>query len=566
MFQPLAQFDTQTQKKIILAFRLQTLLVIVALLAFSDSGLLLNSWNTRIVALYLLSNVLLVAVPSRFFNSSTVTAAMLIADVVFVSACIYVSGNAGGDLYLLYFLAIFMAALSRDLRTTVIAAMVVSAVYMWVSSTSSGGPEILSSEFLLRIPLFFVTAFFAGFLANQARQRESEQRKTKQVAKELERELESTRQHEQKVLGEYDDLLFHHQNIMSSIHSGICVIDTDGVVTIFNREAERITGLSAQEVRGQPVARFLVLKPLAAFLSKACSLGRLISSRETVLIPEDGRVIEIGFSTSPLRDQHKRITGAIVTFRDLVEIRRLRDQVQRSEQMAFLGQMTAALASQILEPLQSINTFAKLQCSKTTPSDQFHQFAEVIVKETNKIDSILSQTMVFTGGRVAHEPIDLNDVIRRALTGLQDKLEGRSISITLDLDPDLPLVIGSVLQLQRACSHLIVNALEAINEKGGLRINTHARENEVVSCFADNGPGIPPELWDRVFDPFFTTKTQGLGLGLAVAQKIAADHGGIITLVESSKKGTVFEIGLPAHSPATDGLENLVLTGCRQSG
>jgi PAS domain S-box-containing protein len=548
MFLPFTQYSASSQKKIILAFRLQTLLIIISLLAFSESGLLLNSGTFKIVGLYLISNLLLIMLPSRFFSSSSVTGAMLVADVVFVSACIYFSGNASGDLYLLYFLAIFMAALSRDLRTTVIAAVAVSAVYLWVSSSSMGGSEIFSSGFLLRVPLFFVTAFFAGFLASQARQREAEQRRNRQVTMELSQELEKTKQQEEKTLHEYHDFVFHHENVMSSIHSGICVVNNQGMVTMFNKEAERITGLSAPEVTGKPVARFAVLKPLAAFLTRAYTTGQLCSSRETVLIADDGRVIEIGFSTSPLRSRHRAIAGAIATFRDLVEIKKLRDQVQRSEQMAFLGQMTSTLAQEILDPLRSINTFAKLQCERTNSTDRFHQFAEVIVNETGKINNIVSQTLNFASSDNSVESVDFNDAIQSAVSALRDELGEHSMSVTLDLDPCLPLAMGNSLKLQQICTHLVLNAADAISEDGGLRIGTYADGDSVVAKFTDDGPGVPYELRDKIFNPFFTTKPNATGLGLAVAQKLLTDCGGSIMLLDEPQKGAVFEIRLPSHS------------------
>jgi PAS domain S-box-containing protein len=376
---------------------------------------------------------------------------------------------------------------------------------------------------------------------------------------ELTQELEKRKVQEEKTLDEFHDLKYHHETVVSSIHSGICVVNSQGIVTMFNREAERITGLSAPEVMDRPVARFAVLKPLAAFLARAYTMGQLCSSRETVLISEDGRVIEIGFSTSPLRTRRRTIAGAIATFRDLVEIKQLRDQVQRSEQMAFLGEMASTMAMEILEPLKSINTFAKLQCKSTNSSDRFHQFAEVISNETGRIDEIVSQTLNFTTTNHVVESVDMNEVIQSTVTSLHDKIGDHSMSVTLDLDPYLPLAMGSCLKLQRICSQLILNAAEAINEGGGLRISTHADGDSVVARFADNGPGIPYELRDKIFDPFFTTKGGATGLGLAVAQKLLTDCGGCILLIDGPDEGAVFEVRLTSHAATEQPLEDLAV-------
>jgi two-component system nitrogen regulation sensor histidine kinase GlnL len=547
------QPDAPAQKRIVLAFRLQTVLVICALLAFANGGFLISSQAFKIASVYLVSNIVLIALPARHFKSPLLTGSMLIADVVFVSSCIYLTHDSGGDLYLLYFLAIFMAALSRDLKTTVVAAVVVSTVYLWVTTNSLGLQYVLSSSFLLRVPLFFVTSFFAGFLANQARQREVEQRNARNTASRLEQQLEETRRNEQETLGKYRDLYIHHQNIMASINSGIVVVDGNGTVTILNREAERIVGVDSLEVVGKPASRFSVLKPIADSLAAAQAQGRLSASEEATLLTGEGHTILVGFTTSLLRDQRNVVIGAIAVFRDLTEVSQLRNQVQRSERLAFLGEMAASMAHEIRNPMNSISGFAQLLCEKTSPDDRLHQFAGIIVDETKRIDKIIFQTLHFVkDDSVAFESVDFNEIVNSTITGMQDKLAERSFSVTLDLNPYLPYVMGSAIQLQQVCSNLVTNAMQAVKEKGELRITTDLEDEMVVATFADNGPGVPAEAREKIFNPFFTSKTDGTGLGLAVSQKIITDHGGAINLIGGCRRGAVFEIRLPAHEAAEE--------------
>jgi PAS domain S-box-containing protein len=551
MMLPVGRHEAPTQKKIILAFRLQTVLVVMALLASSNGGLLLGSQAFKIAYLYLASNLLLIAIPSRYFRLPALTGTMLVADVAFVSVCIHLSASAGGDLYLLYFLAIFTAALTRDLKATIVAAIVVSAVYLWVSSTAPGATGVFTSSFLLRVPLFFVTAFFTGFLANQAREREEERRMADMATSELAQQLEQTKRHGEKTLDRYRDLYIHHRNIMTSINSAIVVVDEKGMVSTFNREAERITGLSVQETVGRPAARFAVIKPLADSLALAQSSGKLSSSAEVRLEAEDGRVIPIGFSTSLLRDQGNRVTGAIATFRDLSEINELRGQIQRSERLAFLGEMAVSMAHEIRNPLNSISGFAQLLCERTDPQEQFHQFAEIIVDETKRVDKIVSQTLHFVkDDSIPFESLDFNEVINSTVAGLQDKLAECSMAVTLDLNPYLPYVLGNALQLQQVCANLITNAIQALGGGGEMRITTDLEDGVIRARFADNGPGIPKAIRDKVFNPFFTTKTNGTGLGLAISQKILTDHRGSVGLVDGTGRGAVFEIRLPSHEVA----------------
>jgi len=518
-------------------------------MAFSDKALLIGSTASTVAGIYLLSNALLAVLPGRYFRSSLLTGGILMADVVLVSSCIYLSGHADTDLYLLYFLAILTAALIRDLRATVATAAVVSSVYLLASAASMGLSQVVTSKFLLRIPLFFVTSFFAGYLAKQARMRETERQRAIQATAELEQQLEITKHHERALLDEYRRLYEHHKNIMSSISSGILVTDRNGVVSIFNREAERITGLSASEVVDRALAELPTVAPFDPVIRKTLAGGTTSARDEMTLLVRGERPVPVGFSTSLLRDREGRVTGAIVVFRDLTEIKNLRDKVARSERLAFLGEMAASVAHEIRNPLNSISGFAQLLRERIDQDTRQHKYVQIIVEEAERIDKIIRQTLAFAKDDGASmEPVDLNEVINSMLSGMQDKLTGKSLKITLDLDPYLPPVNGNPLQLRQVCSNLVNNAVQVLNGNGELRITTHLEGDTVVARFEDTGPGIPAELKEKIFDPFFTTKPDGTGLGLALSQKILADHGGDIRIDDAVRRGSAFEIRLPVLS------------------
>lgn len=565
MLLPIAQPEAPAQKKVILAFRLQTVLIVVALLAFNNGAVLLSSLAFKIASIYLLSNVILVAIPARHYKSLLLTGTMLVSDVTFVSACIYFSGTSGGDLFLLYFLAIFMAALTRDLKTTVVVAVIISSVYLWVSLSTLGISQIASPGFLLRIPLFFVTSFFAGFLANQARHTELEQRKEKLATSELRQQLDETKRLEKETLSKYRYLYLQHKNIMTSINSGILVINKEGVITTFNREAENIAALRASDIVGKQAVRYTGLRPLTDKLADAHSTGKLSQSEEAVLTSGKGDLIPIGFTTSLLRDQNNEVAGAIATFRDLSDVKELRSQVQRSERLAFLGEMAASVAHEIRNPLNSISGFAQLLCEKLDAEDRLHKFAEIIVDETTRIEKIVAQTLHFVkDDTIPFESLDLNKVINSTVFSLRDKLASRAISVTLDLNPYLPNIMGNDVQLRQVCTNLLVNAMHALKERGDIRISTNVEGESVIAIFEDSGPGVPKEMREKIFHPFFTTKTNGTGLGLAVSQKIIGDHNGGMKLLNRPGRGGVFEISLPVQESAESPEDYLKVTASAQ--
>ena len=543
--------EASEHKRIVLAFRLQTVLVVLAILSFSNGAILVNSLAFKIAAVYLFSNGVLILVPERHFRSMAFTGTMFVVDVSLVSTCIHLAGSSSGDLFLLYFLAILMAALTRDLRTTVLVALFVSAVYLWASLSSNGMFQVASPEFLLRIPLFFATSFFTGFLANQARQNEIEGQRAKAMAADVRQQLEETKRLEEQTPLKYGHLYQHHENIMTSINSGIVVIDKEGVITTFNREAENITGLSALEVVGRRATRYPRLKSLTDPLVEAYEKGKLKTSEEAVMETGSGPPIAVGFTTSLLRDQDNDIAGAIATFRDLSETKELRDQIKRSEHLAFLGEMAASVAHEIRNPLDSLSGFAQLLRERIEKSDRLHSFAEIIVDETKRIEKIVAQTLHFVkDDTIPFEPVDLNQVITSTAAALQDKLASKSMAATLDLNPHLPHVMGNEVQLRQVCTNLVANAIDATETGGSIRITTTTDGETVKATVEDNGCGVPSEIRENIFNPFFTTKTHGTGLGLAVSHKIVGDHGGTLRLVDKRGKGALFEIELPPFESA----------------
>lgn len=544
----LRQRGAPTEKTIILAFRLQGALVILALLAAGQGAEFLGGIAFQIATLYLASNALMTFIPQRFFRSKYLIGAIVVLDVSFVSMCIYFSGNANNDIYLLYFLAIFIAAMSRDLRTTVIAAIVISGVYVWVSISSLGISETLDSRYLLRIPLFFVTAFFAGFLTNQARQREAQQKKERLTTNKLERQLEKEVTREEEITTLYQKLNRQHQELISSIRTGIIVVDQHSVIATFNAEAERLTGLDAQTVLGHSIDKFLELASIRTEIIGALSSTspQNCSESECELDPKDGRKVKVGVSTSPIFSENGVHAGVIVAMRDMTELGGLRERIRKSERLACLGGTSLCMLRGIREQLKSIIGLASIQCERTDVSDGIHQSAEAILKEIESTDKMVVEAIQFIRrDKKRIDTLDMNEVVQSCVLGLKRDLERRSISANLDLDQYLPVVQGNELQIRQVIIQILLNAIEAVSQNGGIKISTRTVNRQVLCTIEDNGHGIPKVMRKRIFEPLTSTKQGGTGLGLFIARQILDEHGGTIDLKETSDKGSTVEIRLP---------------------
>jgi two-component system, NtrC family, sensor kinase len=142
--------------------------------------------------------------------------------------------------------------------------------------------------------------------------------------------------------------------------------------------------------------------------------------------------------------------------------------------------------------------------------------------------------------------LDLNDAVRDLLDFVRPELVSAGVRLEQKLDPDLPSVIADAAQIRQVLLNVVRNAREAMPSGGAVSVATRTVDGTVAVDVRDTGPGIDPARLARIFDPFFTTKERGTGLGLALAQEIAREHGGELTCVSSPGNGTIFTLRLPA--------------------
>ena len=154
------------------------------------------------------------------------------------------------------------------------------------------------------------------------------------------------------------------------------------------------------------------------------------------------------------------------------------------------------------------------------------------------------------------ELVDLNDVIQKTLTILQHQPLFQNVAIIRQLDPELPPIYGNATRLNQVIMNIVVNAAQAMDGKGRLRITSRTRSNKDINeiSIEDTGPGIKDDLLEKIFEPFFTTKAtgEGTGLGLSVSYAIVKEHKGSIRVTSTSKAGTTFTLKFPVV------MENLI--------
>ncbi|MGQ0720645.1 MAG: sensor histidine kinase [Candidatus Eiseniibacteriota bacterium] len=231
-------------------------------------------------------------------------------------------------------------------------------------------------------------------------------------------------------------------------------------------------------------------------------------------------------------------------------------QLVQSEKMAAFGQLGAGIAHEVKNPLAGILGCAQLSLRKVEEGSRIHRNLTLIEKETRRCQDIVENLLRFARQEKAVlEPTDLNSVLADAAAIVNHQLELDRVKLVLEPSDEHPMVRGSSNQLQQVVVNLLVNAHQAMGERGGTVVAGTSRDpgGTVSIVVRDDGPGIPREIQAQIFEPFFTTKPggKGTGLGLSVSYGIVKDHGGEILLESGSGRGAKFTLRFPAFSPET---------------
>ncbi|WP_243316834.1 sensor histidine kinase [Geothrix paludis] len=286
--------------------------------------------------------------------------------------------------------------------------------------------------------------------------------------------------------------------------------------------------------------RSLVVKPVAALVAGTRRVG-------------EG---DLG-TTIPVSGNHElgELAGAFNTMSQrLAETQR---QLAQADKLASVGRLAAGVAHEINNPLTGVLSYASLLRKRLDGDKDSCDDLDVIVRETVRCRGIIRGLLDFARPTPpARKPMDLNEVVRRAVSVVMTQLSLNQVDLSLDLAPQLPVVHADANQIQQVAVNLLLNAGDAINGEGGtIKLTTRAgAEGSVEMLVQDNGRGIPAEDLPRIFEPFYTTKgSHGTGLGLAVSWGIVEAHGGTLEVHSDPGQGTCFTLRIPASAGSGEG-------------
>jgi two-component system sensor histidine kinase PilS (NtrC family) len=469
-------------------------------------------------------------------------------DIAIVSALVHFSGGPDSVFGFLYVLVAIYGALLFDRRGALVTACLGVFAYggvLLLARTGAGGaphgastatPAVFFMLWVVHAGAIVLVAALASFLAAELRQRTSDLRLLTNL----------------------------HERTVESLKSGLLTADRDGLITSFNPEAERITGVASALAIGQEVEEIF---PETRELAFAPGGDDSVQARFRAPYRNRlGEALHLGIATYILKDARGAPSGHVMIFQDVTDVVEMESELRRSERLAAVGELSASIAHEIRNPLAAISGSVQLLEREAGALDgavEARRLMGIVLRETDRLNRLITDFLQYARPGPLHlEPVCLESVVDDVLE-VFGSIAPENLKVELNVPPALA-VRADAAQLQQVLWNLTLNACQAMPDGGSLCMEARAvaeptpqearsaRRNELEEKKAwveitvrDQGVGISPEALEHVFDPFFTTKPEGSGLGLATVHRIVEEHGGSIRLESLVDRGTEIRIRLP---------------------
>jgi len=482
--------------------------------------------------------------------------AQFIVDVLLITWLVWRTGDLTSPYITLYIVLISVSSAFLKPRETIIMAFIAIAFFVTLSILtslaileSSGAPQPINK--IVQIISFHVVAFFVvGLLAARLADRRTSGEELRIAAKSL------------------ADLRALHERIIESIRSGLITTDLDGTIYTFNTAAAEITGYDPEGMRGKTIfSLFGDVKYQIEVSLEAVKTGEPQPRFECDLLTPDGFAVRIGFAVSPLTSEDNDVTGMIITFQDLTEIRSMEESVRRKDRLAAVGRVGAGLAHEIRNPLGAMRGAIQVLQSNTPPDSIQADLMDIILRESDRLNSIITNFLSYARPKVGSlAETDICEAVRDTFTLLRHSPDVRPGHELKEFLPHDPLFISAdVSQLKQVFWNLARNALQAMPDGGLLSVRlepfSHSR---IRIIFEDSGRGMTPDQVEQLFEPFSNSTSGGTGLGLSIVYQIIRDHGGTINVRSSEGEGTVITIELPRKARTTPQSEGISAEEARE--
>lgn len=453
----------------------------------------------------------------------------VLTDLALVTLVVYVTGGIDSSLNFLYPLVITVACillprswayLSAALAFILYGAVLNLTYFEVVPSYSTTHPDVKALQAIILVNLsgYLAVAYLAGLLVAKLRQ------------------VGVTLKH---TSGELENLQALHENIIRSITGGLITTGPDGHITLANTAAQKLLETPEEQLLGRPVER-LFLDPLP-------QPGRGRAHAEVRFATARGYRKTFRVFSSELAVGQQETMGQVYTFDDLTEIRRLEREVRMQDRLAAVGRLAAAIAHEIRNPLTSIAGAANLLGEIPDLEEEQRQLLRIVTRESERLNKIITDFLAYSrGGQYVFARTDVVALLDDTLTLLQHRLLAQGSKIRIERHDAAPhaFTMADGDKLKQVFWNFCENAVRAMGEQGTLTVSVTPTGKDWQISFADTGPGMPPQLAEKVFEPFQSEFEGGTGLGLAIVYQIVQAHQGKVWVRSKPGQGSQFVMRL----------------------
>lgn len=467
-------------------------------------------------------------------------------DLLVVTSVVHVTGGATSGFAALYILVNAAAALLLPTRGALLVAGLGSTLYVADVIAFGAGP--LDLALILQLVVFVGVAFGTSSIAARLRERG---------------------QGTERLVAELASVRLQAADILANIRSGIITVDEFGVLQYANPMASELLDLPLELAMGRAVIEDLRrVAPVVGNALDRALRDQLHVSRAEGSLTRDGHAYPVGVTTTSAAGDSRHVPRtATAIFQDISDQKRLEQLHLRAQRLEAVAELSASLAHEIKNPLASIRSAVEQISQRPAATGDERTLGNLIVRESDRLSRLLTEFLDFARVRVTRvEAVDLGQIARGAVSlalAHPNKADGVSVdvqapvaSLRFEGDEDL---------LHRAIFNLVLNALQVAPAGTAVRVTARTVEQADLPAgvpfehgaleitVSDEGPGIDPDVRDRLFEPFSTTKPGGTGLGLAVTYRAIEAHRGYI-LVDTDSHGTRFTVLLPRTQSSSGGI------------
>jgi two-component system sensor histidine kinase PilS (NtrC family) len=478
--------------------------------------------------------------------------AMQIAFDIFITTGIvhytgiHYTGGMDSSFVGFYFLSIMCASLFfRRLITFLFATQ---AVFFYVSYNifylyyfrpsfdSSFNPDVVENTVFLEVFLYSIVMYAVGFLSSNYAERIIKKDTALLSALKLLKEAK-----------------LDTSDILQSMSNGLITITMTGLIVYINRAAEQILELEGVRAEGRKYSEVLGdrASEMVTFIHKQLARATGGAENNITVIDRKGHPVPLGLTAAPLYDPDRSRRGIIINFKDLIEKNKLIEMIRQSDRMAAIGELSAAIAHEIRNPLASICNAVELLKEDFVERDpRMVQLLHVIDKESERLQRISTDFLEFArvkGPKISR--LNLKTLIDEVLILIEnDPRNTESICINSRIDTAFFIRFDED-HFKQIIINILINSIEALDGTGEITIEVEtmkeSNDKYIRLVIYDTGPGFPENSIDHVFEPFFSTKKEGTGLGLALVRKLIISNHGRVFARNRDNSGAEIALYIP---------------------